>query len=117
MSTKHIRVTAGILLVFHLFVIAAMDWGHIDFVSTNGRSTEHVASHTCGAWELHQSLDSQHFCLLCLRNANFVAFSNPSSVPMCVPQRTLPSGHSSCNVPDEALVSSYQRGPPLQSHS
>lgn len=117
MSTKQIRITAGVLLVFHLFVIAAMDWGHIDFVSTNGRSAEQLSSHSCCAWDLHKSLDSQHFCLLCLRNANFVAFASPRSVPISIPQHILPLGHSSCNLPNETLVFSYQRGPPLESHS
>ena len=99
-------------MMFHMVVMAGMDLEHSDFIPTNARPVEHIARHTCGSWEIHKSLDSEHYCLLCFRNASFVAIVALHPTGISAKASTLRAEYLSRQLADERFVPSFQRGPP-----
>jgi len=99
-------------LCLHVISVGSANFGHDDVLGYFG-DTERIATHECGAHEVHQGLESAHQCILCLRSAGSAAVlaAIPAELPGVCSKVTL---HQSTSHPHSDLSTlSLQRGPPI----
>ncbi len=100
------------LVILQISSLVVIDDHHLEDVLGIPNAQQTFTTHDCGSKELHK--DIPHFCLACLRNANFSFVFTSPSLP-CIGQSVRPINfYSSSTVRlTDFYISASKRGPPL----
>lgn len=100
------------LVILQISSLVVIDDHHLEDVLGIPNAQQQITSHDCGSKELHK--DIPHYCLGCLRNANFSFVVSSPSLP-CIGQSLRPvKFYSSATVRlTDFYISASKRGPPL----
>ena len=100
------------LVILQISSLVVIDDHHLEDVLGIPNAQQTITTHDCGAKELHK--DIPHYCLGCLRNANFSFVLSSPSLP-CIGQSLHPLKVYSSSIVrlSDFYISASKRGPPL----
>jgi len=83
MKSIFAKIVLLFLVILQISSVVVIDDQHLEDVLGIPNAQQKITSHDCGSKELHK--DIPHYCLACLRNANFSIVVSSPSLP-CIGQ-------------------------------